>query len=768
MAGGRIQRELALLLTGKDVSWSKTTKGAEKSMKRLHDAGAKAGTNMARNLERGVVIASAAAVGAGAFAVDQAMQFESSSASVRKTVEGNVDAILAASRELAKTTGLEVNALNEISATAGALGIAKDDIDDFTKTVSMLGQTTDDVTTDVGATSLGHLKTTLNLAGTDFEHLGNTLVSLGNDGASTEGQILSMTENIAGAANTMDASTQQVLGWAAALANTGEEAEAGGSSIQRFWLESFKSVNKGGKELKLMAKISGQTADQFAKDFGQDATGTLAKFIVSLGKVSKAEQLATLEALGFTDIRITRALLKLLGNTDNLIDSLALSEKGWLENSAGTEEWAKRLDTTASKLAVLKANVNDAAITIGTELLPVLAELSTDAVKWISEHQGDIRQFSQDLASGVREAVTWARSLDWDAIGSGLKIAAGAAGAIVQAFASAPPWVQAFLVGGFAANKFTGGAVGDVIKIAFDQFAGRGTSPANPVWVQSAGGALGGAGATGGKFGGVGGALTKVFIAGAAVGVFAELKGILDEQSAANREQGANLDTQLGDFLKVATQPELERALAGLEAESARLNRDFSAEGLAFQLNIDGARDAMDRQIAGLKSEIERLEKGGARQGGARQGPPGMGGTAPDDPRRTGRAFGGISPGERDERLAGIMARAAKAGRAPRDPLAAAQATLTRNIARDQAAARAAIERTNAKLEAARASASASSLAEQRAGERQAGLIVAAIKGLSIPAPTVIVENSARSVDQVRTRYFRVNNRPPGTGPTID
>lgn len=745
---GKISRELALLLTGKDVSWSKTTKGAESSLKRLNAAGAKAGKNMARNLERGVVIASAAAVAAGVFAVDQAMQFESSSASVRKTVEGNVDAILAANRELSKTTGLEVNALNEIAGTAGALGIAKDDIDDFTKTVSMLGQTTDDVTTDLAATSLGHLKTTLNLTGTDFEHVGNTLVSLGNDGASTEGQILAMTESIAGAANIMDASTQQVLGWAAALANTGEEAEAGGSSIQRFWLESFKSVEAGGKELKLMAKISGQTTGQFKKDFGQDATGTLAKFIGKLGDLSKAEQLATLETLGFTDIRITRALLKLTANTDNLTDSLALADKGWLENSAGTEEWAKRLATTASKLAILKANVNDAAITIGTELLPVLADLSTDAVKWISEHQGDIRKFSQDLASGVREAVTWARSLDWDAIGSGLQIAAGAAGAIVQAFASAPPWVQAFLVGGFAANKFTGGAVGDVLKIAFDQFAGKGASPANPLWVQQVGGPLA-VGGAGGKFGGVGGVLTKVFIAGAAIGVFAELKGILDEQSAANREQAGNLATQGEKFRQEATLPELERALAGLEEETARLNSSWSAEGFAFGLNIDGVRDAMDRQTEALRSEIERRQKGGMPQKPSQHG-----GRAPDDSRLR-RSSGGISQVERDERLAGIMARAVKGGRTPRDPLAAAQNTLTRNIARDQAAARAAIERTNAKIDAAKAAALASALTLHAAEERSANRIVAAIAGLSIPAPTVNVTSNVTASDVQRATVQR-------------
>ncbi len=130
--------------------------------------------------------------------------------------------------------------------------------------------------------------------------------------------------------------------------------------------------------------------------------------------------------------------------------------------------------------------------------------------------------------------------------------------------------------------------------------------------------------------------------------------------------------------------------------------------------------------------------------------------------------FGGISPGERDERLAGIMARAKVAGRSPRDPLAAAQATLSRNLAREQSQARAAIERTNAKIDAAKASARTSALEEHGQGERNTTRIVTAINGLSIPAPTVSVDITARSADLARTRYFRVNNRPPGTGPTID
>ena len=80
---------------------------------------------------------------------------------------------------------------------------------------------------------------------------------------------------------------------------------------------------------------------------------------------------------------------------------------------------------------------------------------------WISGHQEEIKQFGQNLAKGIKDAVTWAKSLDWDKITRSLQAGAGFAKGLIDAFLAAPPWVQTFLAGGFVANKFTGGdAVG--------------------------------------------------------------------------------------------------------------------------------------------------------------------------------------------------------------------------------------------------------------------------------------------------------------------
>lgn len=505
--------ELAILLTGKDQSATKAIRGVRKEVGQLEGIAGKAGTNLSRNLQRGIVVGATAAAGAIGYAITTAQSFETATAGVAKTVDGDISAIVSGLEKMSSTAPIAYEELAGIAEAGGALGVAKKDLLDFTNTVALLSVTTD-LTSEGAAMSLGHLRTTLGLTGKDFGELGDELVYLGNNGASTESEILSMAENIAGAASIVGASKEQVLGWSSALASAGEEAEAGGTSIQKFWLESFKSVNKGGAELKLMAKISGKTVAQFKKDFGKDATGTLASFITQLGKLGKAEQLATLENLGFTDIRAQRALLKLLGNTDNLTKSL--HDAGSATGAMGAEA-DKRFATSASQMKILENNVRLAAATIGTELLPIVNELAKEGVSWIQDHQDEIREFGKDLADNIRDAVAYAKDLDWNAIGAALGTAADAAKLIVSTFMAMPAPLQQLLAGGFVANKLTGGAVFDLLKFAVRQMAIQAGVVNVMGGVVNGGGAAGAAGAVAG--GGLRGALGGLLKVGAGVGL---------------------------------------------------------------------------------------------------------------------------------------------------------------------------------------------------------------------------------------------------------
>jgi len=155
-------------------------------------------------------------VGIGIAAVKAASDFESSFAGVRKTVEATEPEFAALAqglRDMAKEIPVNVNELNKVAEAAGQLGIKKDDILQFTRTMADLGVTTN-LTADEAATATAQIQNIFGAAGKDVDRFGATLVALGNAGASTEKDIIEMGKRIAGAGNQVGLSQAQVLGFA--------------------------------------------------------------------------------------------------------------------------------------------------------------------------------------------------------------------------------------------------------------------------------------------------------------------------------------------------------------------------------------------------------------------------------------------------------------------------------------------------------------------------------------------------------------------------
>ena len=142
-------------------------------------------------------------------------------------------------------------------------------------------------------------------------------------------------------------------------------------------------------------------------------------------------------------------------------------------------------------------------LAIGTQVVPILTELQKSVTAFLVH--GGIQQI-KTVVAGILGAA---------------KTVASVAGTIGSAFAEAwgriPGPLQQILIAGLVGNKlikFTLGFSGlDILKsvLGGGGFFGRGASPANPVWVATAGGGLGGPG------GGPGG-LSALGVAGAVGG----------------------------------------------------------------------------------------------------------------------------------------------------------------------------------------------------------------------------------------------------------
>ncbi len=350
-----------------------------------------AGTGMV-GLAAGVGMTAKAAVQAG-------IDYESAFAGVEKTVDGTQAELAELSggiRDMAMSMPLAATEIAGVAEAAGALGVAQGDILEFTRVASLIGVTTD-VSADQAATSLGQLSNVLGLTNADYEKFGSTLVALGNDGASTESAILGITERAGAAGELIGFATEETLAWGSAVANLGIEVDAGGTALQTFFITTAKQVAAAGDELDILAETAGMTADAFAQAYAEDASAALETFITGLGELDQAQQLATLSALGFNDSRITRTLLGLASNNDNLTNSLKTSKSAWQDNTAMAAEAEKRFATTESQIQLMKNSLNDAAISMSTVLLPAIVDIS-----------GGIA----DMAQGFSQAVEYMQEPD--------------------------------------------------------------------------------------------------------------------------------------------------------------------------------------------------------------------------------------------------------------------------------------------------------------------------------------------------------------------
>lgn len=382
----------------------------EAQQQRVHDTMGQVGIGM---------LAGGAAIATGlGLAVKAAIDWESAWTGVAKVVSGTPEQLGALEEQLRDLTLALPQSAAEIAgvaAEAGALGIARQDIADFTRVMVNLGVATD-LTSEAAADALARLMNIMKTAPDDVDRLGSAVVALGNAGASTESEITAMALRIAGAGQIIGLSEADVLGFASALSSVGIEAEAGGSAISTVFVKIETAVRSGGEELDRFASVAGLTAEQFRAAYQTDAAGAIDTFVQGLGRIatSGGDVFETLAGLEITEIRQRDALLRLSGAGDALTQSLRTGEEAWEDNTALAEEAERRYGTVEARMQLARNAITNLAIELGQVLLPVVGK-AADTVSGLV-------QVVADLPGPLKTAVVILATLT-----AGLALAGGAA-----------------------------------------------------------------------------------------------------------------------------------------------------------------------------------------------------------------------------------------------------------------------------------------------------------------------------------------------------
>lgn len=325
--------------------------------------------------------------------IEASIVFESAMTGVAKTTDLTDAELAAMSEEIKALATKDIPMVTEelagIMENAGQLGIHKENLLSFTRTMADLGVATN-LTGEEAAMTSAKFANITKMSQEDVGRLGSTVVELGNNLATTEKDILSMALNLASAGKQAGLTEAEIVGLAGALSSVGMEAQAGGTAFSKAMNTILIAVETGSEDLDDFARVAGMTAQEFSRAWGDDAAGALIAFTKGLADTERlgASTVVLLDELGLTETRLSDALRRAAGSGDLFNNAIVTSNQAWEENIALSVEAEKRYATTESKLQMMKNSYNNLQIAVGDVFTPSLKEaygIGTNVLNGLTE-----------------------------------------------------------------------------------------------------------------------------------------------------------------------------------------------------------------------------------------------------------------------------------------------------------------------------------------------------------------------------------------------
>ncbi|HHP3564123.1 TPA: phage tail tape measure protein [Yersinia enterocolitica] len=337
-----------------------------------------------KDVMQSVAMMGAAIGGAFIIPINQAMEFESSMADVRKVVDFDTPAqfkemgedILKLSTELP----MAANGIAAIVAAGGQAGIARTDLKAFATDAIKMGIAFDQTAEESGQ-MMAQWRTAFKLTQSEVVTLADKVNYLGNNGPANAAKISEIVTRIGPLGGIAGLASGEIAAMGATIAGMGVESEIASTGIKNFMLSltSGKAATASQKKALRALRINPK---QLAADMQKDSKGAMLKVLESLNKLPKADQSAMLTQLFGKES--LAAIAPLLANLDLLKKNFNRVSDAQIYSGSMQLEYESRAATTANAIKLLKGQLEAVSITLGDMFLPYLTE-STEELKPLME-----------------------------------------------------------------------------------------------------------------------------------------------------------------------------------------------------------------------------------------------------------------------------------------------------------------------------------------------------------------------------------------------
>lgn len=333
--------------------------------------------------------------------IQSAIQFESTMADVRKVVDfetpGQFQQMSKDIMDLSNRIPMTAEGLGQIVAAGGQSGIARGDLLSFAESAAKMGVAFD-ITADQAGTMMAQWRTAFKMGQSDVVALADKINYLGNTTAASAPLISDVITRVGPLGEVGGVASGEIAALGASLVGAGINSDVAATGIKNLILAMASGESATKTQQEAFASLGIDTVE-LAQRMQTDAKGAILDVLQSISRLDKAAQASTLqnifgkESLG--------AIAPLLSNLDGLKENFNKVADSAKYAGSMEMEFDTRSKTAGNSIQLMTNRMNNAMISIGTGLLPVLVPM----VEIMGEGAAAIGKFSAEHPTLVRNIV---------------------------------------------------------------------------------------------------------------------------------------------------------------------------------------------------------------------------------------------------------------------------------------------------------------------------------------------------------------------------
>ena len=331
-------------------------------------------------------------------------ELDEAMSNARKTTDTTRDEIEALSERLARfDTRTAQNELLALARIGGKLGIAKEEIEGFTRAADIINVSLGEDLGDNVEDTIGQIGKLVNVFQLNKEFgieqammkTASAVNDLGKASTANEANIVEFMRRVGGVGYSAKISLADIAGLGATLDDLGQTMEVAGTSMSQVITGMFRRTDA-------FAAAAKMSVEDFRKLMDEDMNEALIRMAEGLGSDGGAMSkiVEALDSLKLDGTRATGVLTALAQNTDKLREQQQVANEAFEEGTSCMAEFNVMNNTAEAVSEKLKKQITEEAAALGKALIPAYHEsLSVQAslmktarilIEWIIKNKGAI------------------------------------------------------------------------------------------------------------------------------------------------------------------------------------------------------------------------------------------------------------------------------------------------------------------------------------------------------------------------------------------